>query len=52
MKDRLRSELPVLFEAWFWVIMAAVLVTEVAAAMGWLPPDRLIGPQYFQSPFP
>lgn len=49
-KDWLRKEMPIVFEWWFWVVLGIIGVTELAAANGWLPPDHLIPPWYFQAP--
>jgi hypothetical protein len=46
MGDWLRREMPVVFEWWFLVVVLIVLAVEIAAALYWLPPDRLLPDWY------
>jgi hypothetical protein len=38
--------MPIVFERWFWVVVLIVLAVEIAAALHWLPPDRLLPDWY------
>jgi hypothetical protein len=31
---------------WMWLLILVVIAVEIAAAVGWLPPDRLL-PEWF-----
>jgi hypothetical protein len=37
MGEWLRREMPVVFEWWFWVVLALVCLVEIGAALGVIP---------------